>query len=298
VLDAESLTAIDAALVREIERCAVLLEARLDAAAVASPAQRLARTAARLGAAGDREGVVREALAAAIDLSGYESALVALADGHGALYPHLAEGPFAVVFSTLAADELAAIATWVDEGTSSYTVGDAAGRGFAGHEVLRRAGAGSLIVLPLVAAGDRLGLLVVADRANRRPDAEQIALLELLAAQAASGLRLASALHERSARDPLTGLHAVLPQLPPHGAVLHLDVGSGQATSDDVLRAAAGLLRELTPAGGYAARIGADQFAVALDARHAGTAETIAWELRSQAPARLGRPVSVDIERT
>ena len=30
------------------------------------------------------------------------------------------------------------MASWVDEGTSSYTVGDTAGRGFVGHEVLRR----------------------------------------------------------------------------------------------------------------------------------------------------------------
>ena len=197
MLDAESLTAIDAATVAEIERCAALLSARLEevgAVGAASPAQRLARTAARLAATEDPEGVVREALAAALELSGYESGVVALADGHGALYPHLAEGPFGVAFSQLAAEELAAMASWVDDGTSCYTVGDAAGRGFAGHEVLRRAGVGSLIVLPLTAAGERLGLIVVADRANRRPAPEDIELLELLALQAATGLRMASVL--------------------------------------------------------------------------------------------------------
>ena len=97
----------------------------------------------------------------------------------------------------------------MDEGTSSYTVGDTAGRGFVGHEVLRRAGVGSLIVLPLTAAGDRLGLIVVADRGNRRPVNEDVELLELLALQAASGLRMASMisqLRERVSRDPLTGL--------------------------------------------------------------------------------------------
>jgi GAF domain-containing protein len=250
--------------------------------------QRLARSAARLAAAEDPEGVVREALAAALDLSGYESALVALADGHGALYPHLAEGPFAVVFSQLAAEELAAMAAWVDEGTSSYTVGDSTGRGFAGHEVLRRAGAGALAVLPLVGAGERLGLIVVADRANRRPEVEDVELLELLALQAANGLRLATLLGARPARDALTGLHAALPPLSPRGAVLLVDVGSG---GDDGLRAAAGLLRELTPSGGQAARIGADEFVVTLDARHAGAAETIGGELRS----RLGGAVDVGI---
>jgi diguanylate cyclase (GGDEF)-like protein len=309
VLGAESLTAIDTGTVAEVERCAALLSARLEevgAVVPASPAQRLARTAARLASSEDPEGVVREALGAALELSGYESALVALADGHGALYPHLAEGPFAVAFSQLAAEELAAMAAWVDEGTSSYTVGDTAGRGFSGHEVLRRSGVGSLIVLPLTAAGERIGLLAVADRAPRRPAIEDIELLELLALQAANGLRMASALsqlRERTSRDPLTGLLASVPPLPARSAVLVLDVDglgeingrSGHAAGDDVLRATAGLLRELTPTGGQAFRVGADEFVVALDARHAGAAETLGWELRSQAPSRLGRTVSVGV---
>ncbi len=200
----------------EIERCAELLSARLEevgAIGAASPAQRLARTAARLAAAADPDGVVREALAAALELSGCESGFVALADGHGALYPHLAEGPFGVAFSQLASEELASMASWVDDGTSTYTVGDTAGRGFVGHEVLRRTGVGSLIVLPLAVAGERLGLLVVADRANRRPAPEDIELLELLALQVATGLRMASALTElrdRVARDALPGQASLL----------------------------------------------------------------------------------------
>ncbi len=306
VLDAESLTAIDAATVAEVERCAALLSARLEevgALGPASPAQRLARISARLASSEDPEGVVREALAGAIELSGYESAVVALADGHGALYPHLAEGPYAVAFSQLEPHELAAMAVWVDEGTSSYTVGETAGRGFAGHEVLRRAGVGSLIVLPLVAAGERVGLVVIADRAARRPAFEDIELLELLALQAANGLRMASVLSQlRVSRDPLTGLHASLPTAA-HGAILLVDIDGlgeingdrGQAAGDDVLRATAGLLRELTPAGGQAFRIGADEFVVTLDVRHARAAESIGWELRSQAPARLGRTVSVGV---
>ena len=224
---------------------------------------------------------MREALAGALELSGYESAVVALADGHGALYPHLAEGPFAVAFSQLDAVELAAMARWVDEGTASYTVGDTAGRGFAGHEVLRRAGAGSLIVLPLSAAGERVGLIVIADRAPRRPGSEDIELLELLALQTANGLRMASVLQQlgrRVSRDPLTGLHSSLPDTDAHAAVLIVDIdGLGQvngdrgpAAGDDVLRATAGLLRELTPSGGQAFRVGADEFVLTLDARHAG----------------------------
>jgi diguanylate cyclase (GGDEF)-like protein len=300
---------MDALTVEEIARCATLLSARLDdvgAVGAASPAQRLARTAARLAATEDPEGVVREALAAALELSGYESGVVALADGHGALYPHLAEGAFGVAFSQLASEELAAVASWVDDGTSTYTVGDTAGRGFVGHEVLRRAGIGSLIVLPLSAGGDRLGLIVVADRANRRPASEDIELLELLALQAASGLRLASMisqLRERVSRDPLTGLHASLPPLPERTAVVMLDVDGlgavngvrGQAAGDDVLRAAAGLLRELMPPGSQAFRVGADEFVVTIDPARASAAEHVGWELRTQAPSRLGRTVSVGV---
>ena len=41
----------------------------------------------------------------------------------------------------------------------------------------------------LRAGGERLGLIVLADRANRRPPAEDVELLELLAHVAAGGLR-------------------------------------------------------------------------------------------------------------
>jgi GGDEF domain-containing protein len=305
----ESLTACDRATATEVERCAVLLSARLEevgALSTASPAQRLARAAARLAAIEDFEGLVREALAAALELSGYESGVVALADGHGAHYPHVAEGPFAVALSQLTADELAPIARWVEECASSYTVGDAGGRGFAGHEALRRLGAASLIVLPLAAAGQRLGVIVLADRANRRPAFEDVELLELVAAQVAGGLRMASAvaqLRERASRDPLTGLHASLPSLPACTGVVLADVdglpgiadAGGRTAADGVLRAMAGLLREVTPAGGRAFRIGDDSFVVALEAPYAVSAERVSWELRSLAPARLGTTLSVGV---
>ena len=305
VLDVQSVTAYDRSTQAEVERCGRLLSARLEevgAVATASPAQRLARAAARLAAIEDPEGLVREALAAALELSGYESGVVALADGHGALYPHVAEGPFAVAFSQLAADELAPVAQWVDESASSYTVGDAGGRGFAGHEVLRRLGAASLIVLPLAAAGERLGVIVLADRANRPPAFEEVELLELVAGQAASGLRMASAvaqLRERASRDPLTGLHASLPALPACSGVVLADVDGlseiAKPAADDVLRAMAGLLREITPTGGRAFRIGDDSFVVTLAAPHAVCAERVGWELRSLAPARLGTTLSVGV---
>ena len=97
--------------------------------------------------------------------------MLALADGHGGLYAHHAEGSFAVVLGELDASELAAIAAWVEHGTSSYTAADAAGRGFEGHEVLREAGANSLIVLPLASAGERLGAAACSPTARRHRSA-------------------------------------------------------------------------------------------------------------------------------
>ena len=69
----------------------------------------------------------------------------------------------------------------------------------------------------------------------------------------------------------------------------------GQAAGDDVLRATAGLLRELMPPGSQAFRIGADEFVLTLDPRRASAAEHVGWELRSQAPRGIGRTVSVGV---
>jgi hypothetical protein len=199
-----------------------VLGARVDALGgldPASPAQQLARTLAGLAALDDPEDIVRETIAAARSLAGFDSALLALVDDRGGLYAHHAEGSFAVALNELDGEELGHIASWVDDGTSCYTVADAAGRGCRGHEPLRHAGAGSLVVLPMAAAGRRLGILVLADRAAHPLATEAVELLELLAVQAAGGLRMAAAvleLRERAARDPLTGLghhatfHAVL----------------------------------------------------------------------------------------
>jgi hypothetical protein len=60
-------------------------------------------------------------------------------------------------------------------------------------------------------------VILLADRANRRPPFKDVELLELLASQAAGSLRMAGAvarLRDRASRDPLTGLHASPPVLP------------------------------------------------------------------------------------
>jgi diguanylate cyclase (GGDEF)-like protein len=321
VLNAESPTQPGDAGVAEIRRCGRLLSARLEALgglADVSAAQRLARIAVRLGSLETAEDIVRETVAAARSLAGFESAMLALPDGHGGFYVRHAEGSFAVALGALEARELERIAAGVDRGTSSYTAGDTGGRGFEGHEVLREAGANAVIVLPLVAAGERHGLLVVADRADHRIDTEQAELLELLAGQAAGSLRMAAAvteLRERAARDPLTGLghhatfYAEVPEArasAPAGrrvVVLLADVDGfkaindsrGHAAGDDVLRAVAGVLRGVSPAHGRAYRIGGDEFAILFECAGEAAAWRVGWDLQAQARSRLGTTVSIGL---
>ncbi len=285
--------------------CSARLE-DVGAVGAASPAQRLARTAVRLASTEDPEGVVREALAAALELSGFESGVIALADGHGALYPHLAEGPFGVAFSQLSSEELASMASWVDEGTSSYTVGDTAGRGFVGHEVLRRAGIGSL----LVAAAERRRRAARADpgRRPREPPPGDRGRRAARAARPAGRQRPADGVDDLPAARarlprPADGPARLAPAAARPGRRRPVDVDrladvndiGGQAAGDDVLRATAGLLRELMPPGSQAFRIGSDEFVVTLDPKRASAAEHIGWELRAQAPLRIGRTVSVGV---
>ena len=180
------------------------------------------------------EDIVRETVTAARALAGFESAMLALPDGDGGLYVHHAEGSFAVALSQLERHELAQIAGWVRNGTSSYTAADTGGRGFAGHEVLRAAGANSLIVLPLRAAGEDRGLLVLADRANlvdhdRRRRAARAAR-HPGGRQPAHGARPCSSCASAPSRDPLTGLG--------HHATFHTELPAARAV--DARRTAAG----------------------------------------------------------
>ena len=120
----------------------------------------------RLGSLEEAEDIVRETVAAARALAGFESAMLALPDGHGGYYVHHAEGSFAVALGALEAADLDADRRLGRHGHLAATrPATAAGRGFEGHEVLREAGANAVIVLPLVAAGERHGLLAASPTA-------------------------------------------------------------------------------------------------------------------------------------
>ena len=219
----------------------------------------------------DPEGVVREAArrrARAVGLRVRASSRSPTATARSTRTSPRARSPSR--FSQLDADELAAMARLGRRGhllaTPSATP---PGRGFAGHEVLRRAGVGSLIVLPLVAAGERVGLRrgrrprphrrpgVRGHRAARAPGTAD-------GQRAPDGLRAVPA--ARSSRDPLTGLHAVAPHRAParRRRCSSTSTASARSTATAARPRATtscapppGCCASSTPSGGQAFRIGA-----------------------------------------
>jgi diguanylate cyclase (GGDEF)-like protein len=320
VLNAEATTPIGEKPMKEIERVAALLSRRLVELGPlddASPGQRLARAAARSAQMEDADGVIREAAAAAREVSGLESVMVALNDGAGGAHVHHAAGPLAEVLAGLGDDALASMAQWVQPGITALTLGDPAGKSLPAAEPLRRAGAGALAVVPLAVGRAKLGFMALADRSSVVLRTEQAELLELLGVQTAAQLRGLAAiveLRDRAAQDPLTGLGhraAFLSRLPRRRrrtaeagrqlAVMLAEVDGlgdvnergGHDAGDEVLRETAALLGEVTDATAF--RVGGDEFALILDFDERSTPQEVAWELQAQARERLGTTLSIGV---
>ena len=272
------------------------------------------------GSLEDRRGHRARDGPAARALAGFESAMLALADGYGGLYVHHAEGPFAVALRDARRGRpgpdrrLGRHAA--PRATPSTT---AAGAGSRATSCCASAGAASL---DRAAAGrggraaSACSCSPTAPRTGSPPSTSSCSSCSPSRPPAA--LRMAAAvleLRERAARDPLTGLghHATFyddaarpardRRRAPPLRVLIADLDGfkaindtrGHAAGDDALRAMAALLRAASPAGGRAFRIGGDEFALRLRVRRRGRRRAVGWELRTQAPrpARLdavGRP--------
>jgi diguanylate cyclase (GGDEF)-like protein len=322
VLNVESGTPLGDGPCRETVRAAELLGRRLAELGPLdrpSAAQRLARAAARTAAMDDPTAVLAEALAAATQVAGLESAAIALRDGNGRLEVCCARGPFADAFRALDGPTLAAVAAWVDQGTSARTMGDLSGKAPVAVEPLRQAGAGTMVVVPLSLSGARLGFVALADRSTLLLDVETIELLELLGVQAAAQLRGLAAvdqLRDRAARDPLTGLahqaalnarlarsrQLATAQGRTIGVVLAdidgmraLNERRGQRGGDEILRAMAAMLEEAAGERGSAFRVGGDEFALVIEADGRHAAQEVAWQLQSQARERLGATLSIGV---
>ena len=278
-----------------------------------SPAQRLARYCAQMAACTDERDIGQITLAGACDLAGLSSALLVL-DVGSAAEARQTDGPLGGGLGAIPTSGLLDVAGWATAGTSCYTQGPPDGFSFLGQELFRSAGADAVMVLALPVHGHHLGLLIVADAEPRVLATEQAEQLELLAAHAASCLltaRAMSALRERAARDPLTGLghhasfHDALTELRGRtggSSLLVVDVDGfktvndtrGHLAGDRVLRdVAATLSRELGEQGRLF-RIGGDEFAALLPHGDAATAGHLADRLCAAA-RRDGATISVGI---
>ena len=321
VINVESRQPLAERVLEEAKACARLLGQRLDALgghSTVSPAQRLARHAAKLAAMVQAEEIEAAVVAAARDVSGMDSAMVATTGPAGAPVPGRTAGPLGAVLRGMDSAGLGRMYSWVRAGTSCYTVGSAEGAGFADADFLREAGAGTLVLLPLPGVGEHLGMLAMASRATVVIDTEMVELLELLAAQAGSSLQTAAAvaeLRERAARDPLTGLghhasfHDALQRARADlgsteaAAVLLIDVDGfksindthGHAAGDQVLRDMARVLSAALRDGDELFRIGGDEFAALARVTSAGEALELGRRLSAAASRDGGTTISVGV---
>ena len=321
VLNVEATHALDDRQVQASDQAAAMLASRLEDLDLPreSAAQKLGRHAAALSAlaATVDETALRDAVvAAAVDVSGMDSAALSL-DQAGTPEVLAATGSLAGRLSSLSPTQLARIAAWVETGTSSYTVGTEGGVGFPGHEELRSNGAGTLLVLPLRTADTRLGMLVLTTREVRRLRTDEVELLELLSATIASCLTVADsvqALRRRAEADALTGLghhasfHASLAparRAKDEGrlAVLYIDVDhfkavndtAGHAAGDQLLLLLADCMRSALRDQDRLFRIGGDEFAVLARVAAPDQAVRLAERLLSTVRQRTGATLSIGV---
>ena len=171
----------------------------------------------------------------------------------------------------------------------------------------------SVVVIPLRANGQEVGMLVGASRFAKEFDREQGEIAALLAAHAAASIDAALALgreRESAHTDPLTGLlnrrgledrldrelaAAQDDRRPLSLIVLDCDDfkdvndRAGHEFGDALLRETGIVLRAVCPEGSSAARLGGDEFVVMLPETDADAALEIATRLRFQLDAGLDK---------
>lgn len=317
VLNVESEIALADGLVATLERGATLLGQRVEELGglpLESRSQRLARHATGLAGLSEAGAIAEHVVRAACDVAEMQSAMLLLGE-RGALTLGGVHGPHARRLAALDDPTREVIASWVAAATSVYSIGEASGRGFAGHETLRAAGAAAIVAVPVHVPGERDGLLLLVDGAAIALETDEVELIELLAAQAGSALQTAAAieeLHERAARDPLTelGHHATFLDAlasaceadPPRSfALLVIDIDGfkavndrhGHRAGDELLVRCADALRRNLRGGDQLYRIGGDEFAALLPGVGGVQAVTIAQGLRGAVAGQAGPTVSV-----
>ena len=284
-----------------------------------SPTRRLTRHAVRLAAASSWGDAVERVLDAACDLTGMGTAVLAVHDQPvgGPWRVCGAVGPLTPALAGLTESELATVAGWLDEGTSSWTTGQETGAGPDGGAALRGRGVRALAVVPLDVLGDRIGFLLICSDDTHVRSTDEAELIELLGSLAAGSLRTLDAIRElgeMALRDALTGLghhgrfHSDLRTAlaAPHAdepAVLLLDLDrfkevndrGGHLHGDAVLRQAATAMAGALRGSDRAYRIGGDEFGVIVTAP-AGDEALAGLAARVRDAVRAGiAPVTVSL---
>lgn len=318
-LNLESLTALPGDTAEQLLAVAATLSDRLrDLGGVPreSGYQRLVVHAQLFAGAESETELQQLVVTAARDVAQLDTAVLVLRTG-GQLGVRLAVGALEASLGQLDQQDLKLFQSWVPAGTSSYSVNDASGQVFVGHEQVREAGAQTVVVVPVASSTEDLGLLIVADTAAVLPEPSTVELLELLAALTATSLRTVRAVEElrrRASRDPLTGLgHAgafrsamdeAMHAADRAGlAVAVMDVDRfksvnddrGHQAGDEVLQALAKKLTDVLPEPDCVYRIGGDEFAAIFHVTEATDPDGFAQLLLEAARIDDGRSVSVGV---
>lgn len=245
----------------------------------ASPAEQLARVAISIISQTEEHLIRSTAVDGARDLSGMATAALAQITATGWEIT-CARGPLAGAICSWQPADLAVLGGAGLAGGSSYFPGGADLP--AGFEFLGR-GVRALAVQPLAVAGEVIGLLITADRHPVGHDPALTSAMELLAAQTAAMLAMASTvsgLAHQATHDPLTGLrnrralvdaleHDLIEQVQGSALVL-LDLDGfksvndtfGHGEGDALLTAVGRRLVAMARRGDVVARLGGDEFAV------------------------------------
>ena len=229
-----------------------------------------------------------------------DSAMLVLEDEWSDGERRHSSGPLAGALDAMTSEELTHLSSVLEPLTSCYTAGEATGRSVTASKTLRDVGARSLVALPITARGRRTGLLLLTDAHPVPLGPEQVEPLELLAVLAGSCLETATTVEElrrQARRDALTGIgnHSSFHErlrdlaLQEHVTLLVLDIDNfkqvndsgGHLLGDQVLRSTTDELRHSVPDEAVF-RIGGDEFAVILHARHAAPHAARAVERKIQ----------------
>ncbi|MCW3845158.1 sensor domain-containing diguanylate cyclase, partial [Micromonospora yasonensis] len=321
VLDLQWSGPVELARWREIaERLAGRLGARIVALGgppAESRSEKLLRHAAAMTAAPTDWDLMAAAIAAARDVSGLSAAVLLLTGERGPRLgaPTGTPGELEMrVRAELAEAEPAALGRLIaraHRNGSAYTLGEAGHPPTEDYLPLARAGARTLVAVP-VGPPEGGGLLLVADERLLRPDSTTVNLIELLAGQAwtcLDRLRTLARLREQASSDPLTGLRHTGPfgqrianATPGRTALLAIDVDGfknvndtyGHQAGDRLLvglaRALEGALRQ----GDELYRTGGDEFVAVIEVNRPEEAVRIAERL-TEAARRTGRTISVGV---